>query len=184
MDAVNQLAEYSGWHVIIILVLVLFGVEAVLKAGSYLWGKLTSRIRKEDSVMDAVDEHDTINKKLDDLADQVNTISDAVHSIERQNKIFQRQIDELNLKNGETAKVVARIEENEKRIQNHLQNNTKAFIIQQYQEFVEKRKCIDGQSLEHLEACFECYKENGGNGHLDDNMRQIRELPRISSIGK
>lgn len=183
MDAVNQLAEYSGWHVIIVLMLVLFAVEGILKAMSYFWGKVKAYIHREDTVMEAVDEHDSINKKLDDLTVKVNDISNAVDLIKEQNKKFQEQIGELQSKNDLMDKKFIAVEENEKSFQEHLQNNTRAFIIGQYHQF-RQDGYIDDMSLYNLEECFKCYKKNGGNGFLDEAMSQIRKLPRTDTIGK
>lgn len=180
MDVINQLAEYSGWNVILVLVIVLFSVEAVLKAGSYFWEKAKARFKKEEVVFDAVDEHDDINKKLDTLAEKVSSISDDVALIKKQNDAFQGQIDELNSKSDLLSEQIVKIEGQEKRIQKHLLDDTKGFIVGQYHRFYYQMKCIDDISMQNLEDCYRHYKENGGNGFLDDVMHKLRELPRTN----
>lgn len=54
----------------------------------------------------------------------------------------------------------------------------KSYITEKYHFFVYKQGWIDDYSLDCLERRFEHYKEEGGNSFIEQEMNDLRSLPR------
>ena len=54
----------------------------------------------------------------------------------------------------------------------------KSYITEKHHFFVYKQGWIDDYSLDCLERRFEHYKEEGGNSFIEQEMNDLRSLPR------
>ena len=54
----------------------------------------------------------------------------------------------------------------------------KSYITEKHHFFVYKQEWIDDYSLDCLQKRFEHYREEGGNSFIEQEMNELRNLPR------
>lgn len=90
------------------------------------------------------------------------------------------KIDKLSEKIDLTMTQSKQTEEALKMVQERLQENTRAAIIDAHHKYVYSFKAIDEMALQSLERRYLYYKAGGGNSFIDTLMEEIRTLPRLS----
>ena len=61
-------------------------------------------------------------------------------------------------------------------------DDIKAWITEKHHFFCYQRGCIDDFSLDCIEKRYAHYQEENGNSFVGDMMKEIRALPRVSSV--
>ena len=61
-----------------------------------------------------------------------------------------------------------------------VQDSTRAYLIDRHHHFCYQIKGIDDMSLQDLERRFMYYKAAGGDTFIDDLMKEVRALPRLT----
>lgn len=181
MDAFNQLlAQYSFGDVFFILVLLVICTKVLGDAIQWIYERIKGHFRKDVEKEEVIEKQYDLDKKIDLLSDKVGRLYEIVSSVEQQNKVLQGQISDLDKKNDAVQKKFVKVEEQEKNVQEQIQNYTRAFIIDKYHHYCYQTKMIDDISLQSLEVCYLYYKSGGGNSFIDGLMERIRKLPRVN----
>lgn len=93
---------------------------------------------------------------------------------------LDQKIDKLSEKIDLATNQNKRTEEALKTVQERLQENTRAVIIDAHHKYVYEHKMIDDITLQSLERRYLYYKAGGGNSFIDTLMEEIRTLPRLN----
>lgn len=123
---------------------------------------------------------------------------------ERISKIFKKQQAETERQESFTEHIQksekqirelyelhTKTEENLDRILNSIQllinsdkDDIKAWITEKHHYYCYERRHIDDYSLDCIEKRYTHYRNEGGNSFVEDLMRDIRRLPKTSSLNK
>ena len=94
----------------------------------------------------------------------------------------KEEIEELSSKQQECE---AKLNDIYKLVQiliNSDKDDIKAWITEKHHFFCYQRGCIDDFSLDCIEKRYAHYQEENGNSFVGDMMKEIRALPRVSSV--
>ena len=123
---------------------------------------------------------------------------------ERISKIFKKQQAETERQESFTEHIQksekqikelydlhTKTEENLDRILNSIQllinsdkDDIKAWITEKHHYYCYEKKHIDDYSLDCIEKRYTHYRNEGGNSFVEDLMKDIRRLPKTSSLKK
>lgn len=142
----------------IVFFLVLFAIAAKEVINFIDWAK--ERLRKSFSL-----EHEK-EKSVNDLSNQILTLSNdlqEIHDTIKENQEHQNKMQEtINL-----------LVESDK-------DDIKSWLTQQHHYWVYEKGFIDDYSLNCIEKRYGHYKDEGGNSFIEDLMKDLRELPKVS----
>lgn len=109
---------------------------------------------------------------------------------ERQ-ECFTEHIQKSEKQIRELYELHTKTEENLDRILNSIQllinsdkDDIKAWITEKHHYYCYERRHIDDYSLDCIEKRYTHYRNEGGNSFVEDLMRDIRRLPKTSSLNK
>lgn len=104
---------------------------------------------------------------------------------------FTEHIQKSEKQIRELYELHTKTEENLDRILNSIQllinsdkDDIKAWITEKHHYYCYERRHIDDYSLDCIEKRYTHYKNEGGNSFVEDLMRDIRRLPKTSSLNK
>lgn len=97
-------------------------------------------------------------------------------------KQAKEEIEELSCKQQECEVKLNEIYKLVQILINSDKDDIKAWITEKHHFFCYQRGCIDDFSLDCIEKRYAHYKEENGNSFIDDMMKEIRALPRVSSV--
>lgn len=104
---------------------------------------------------------------------------------------FTEHIQKSEKQIRELYELHTKTEENLDRILNSIQllinsdkDDIKAWITEKHHYYCYERRHIDDYSLDCIEKRYTHYRNEGGNSFVEDLMRDIRRLPKTSSLNK
>jgi HAMP domain-containing protein len=105
------------------------------------------------------------------LIEEINDFKDEVKSLQKGLEEVSQQLEELKEESRESDAVIRRA----------TMNSAKDRINQAHRYFTTLGK-IDDTSLQSILAVWESYKECGGNSFIDREIKEITELPLVSTL--
>lgn len=103
--------------------------------------------------------------------DKEETIMELIHS-------HNKEIIELNESMQDIKTSIKELTENLLLLTDSDKDSIKAYITNEFHEYVEHKGWIDDFTMDCIERRFSHYKEEGGNSFIADMVEQLRELPR------
>jgi len=104
---------------------------------------------------------------------------------------FTEHIQKSEKQIRELYELHTKTEENLDRILNSIQllinsdkDDIKAWITEKHHYYCYEKRHIDDYSLDCIEKRYTHYRNEGGNSFVEDLMRDIRRLPKTSSLNK
>ena len=91
---------------------------------------------------------------------------------------FQEQLEKQSAHDEEVDKSLTKIMEKIEQLTGSDKDAIKSYITEKHHFFVFKQGWIDDYSLDCLERRFEHYKQEGGNSFIEQEMNDLRALPR------
>jgi hypothetical protein len=153
----DLLSSYSLKEILIFIVILCIAIKSVVSFYDWAKGRLGIVFDKESDTKQIVAEIKELinenNKKIDELYQLYQKV--------------QNNIQKL------TESVDGLIDSDK--------DGIKAWITREHHYFCYEKRYIDDSSLDALEKRFKHYKDEGGNGFVDDLMADIRALPKVSS---
>ena len=124
-------------------------------------------------VDDKYDNEITEKKQIENIANDIKSLTEEVRKQEQEYEKLQKNIKDLSIYWGDK-------EEEHQRILKMLiksdMDAIKSFIVKEHHHFIEE-KWIDDFSLDTIEKRYTHYKEEGGNSYITDLMKDLRDLP-------
>ena len=156
--------KYSLTEIILFIFVFFTSLKGFFTLWDYFYDKIKKHFKEEtEEEQDKID----IAKHLADISAQIENIN-AQHTLDRQELI--KKIDETNA----TISVLLASDK----------DDIKSWITEKHHYFCYESKCIDYQSLDCIEKRYAHYKNERGNSFVEDLMRDIRRLPKTSSLNK
>lgn len=152
----SLLSQYSVETIILILVAIAVGFKFV----SELWNWFYDKFRKH------FNHKNEQEQQYDELIQGIQDIKTEFSEIKTEIKKINDRIDKMEEELDLTTE--------------RLQENTRSYIIDRHHYFCYILGEIDDYNLQALERRYLYYKSRGGNSFVDDLMRDIRKLPRVS----
>ena len=152
------LEQYTITDIFIFLFLFATGLKAILM----LWDWFVDRLRK------FFNKEVKVQQDKDELKEQVQ------QSISRIDAVAQKQ-DELVTQLKGLQETVTLLVHSDK-------DDIKSWITKEHHFFCYEQKYIDDYSLDCIEKRFTHYKAEGGNSFVEDLMRDLRALPKVSVL--
>lgn len=152
------LEQYTITDILIFLFLFATGLKAILM----LWDWFVDRLRK------FFNKEVKVQQDKDELKEQVQ------QSISRIDAVAQKQ-DELVTQLKSLQETVTLLVHSDK-------DDIKSWITKEHHFFCYEQKYIDDYSLDCIEKRFTHYKAEGGNSFVEDLMRDLRALPKVSVL--
>ena len=152
------LNNYSLTEIIIFLVLFSLALKGVVSFWD--WGvdrlrKIFNKESKKEKEKELLDNH------IKQSSEQVKQI------LSQQEQIMSEILDMKNVINL---------------LINSDKDDIKSWITQQHHYFCYELKYIDDYSLDCIEKRYSHYRDEGGNSFIEDLMKEIRNLPKVSVI--
>ena len=108
-----------------------------------------------------------------------------------QQESFTEHIQRSEKQIKELYELHSKTEENLEKILNSIQllinsdkDDIKAWITEKHHYYCYEKRHIDDYSLDCIEKRYTHYRNEGGNSFVEDLMRDIRRLPKTSSLNK
>ena len=94
------------------------------------------------------------------------------------------QIQEIVRKQDELIGQINTIQKTVDLLVHSDKDDIKSWITKEHHYFCYEQKFIDDYSLDCIEKRFTHYKEEGGNSFIEELMKELRALPKISMLEK
>lgn len=178
MEPFNQLfGQYNFGDIVIIIILVLMCAKSLGEALSWAYNAIKGKFRKDSEAEQIIDEHETIEQKInalsdsmDSLCETVQSIQDEVHALSKKQDCFQKKILDMESKQVD--------------LQEQFLYDARAFIIDKYHYHCYVAHQIDEITMDSLENRYATYKSHGGNSFIDGLMDRLRALPLVKTSGE
>ena len=175
MEPFNQLfGQYNFGDIVIIIILVLMCAKSLGEALSWAYNTIKGKFRKDSEAEQIIDEHETMEQKLnalsssmDSLCETVQSIQDEVHALSKKQDNFQKKIFDMESKQVD--------------LQEQFLYDARAFIIDKYHYHCYVAHQIDEITMDSLENRYATYKSHGGNSFIDSLMDRLRALPLVKT---
>lgn len=152
------LEQYSIAEILTFLFLFATAIKAVIT----LWDWFVDRLRK------FFNKEVKTQQNRDEIKDKVQ------ESLDR--------IDAVVLKQEELTTQIKTLQDTVTLLVHSDKDDIKSWITKEHHYFCYEQKYIDDYSLDCLEKRFSHYKEEGGNSFVEDLMRDLRTLPKVSVL--
>ena len=96
----------------------------------------------------------------------------------------EKQIKELYELHSKTEENLDKILNSIQLLINSDKDDVKAWITEKHHYYCYEKRHIDDYSLDCIEKRYTHYRNEGGNSFVEDLMRDIRRLPKTSSLNK
>lgn len=152
------LEQYSIAEIITFLFLFATAIKAVIT----LWDWFVDRLRK------FFNKETTTQQNRDEIKNKVQ------ESLDR--------IDAVVLKQEELTTQIKTLQDTVTLLVHSDKDDIKSWITKEHHYFCYEQKYIDDYSLDCLEKRFSHYQEEGGNSFVEDLMKDLRALPKVSVL--
>lgn len=156
----NLLTQYSLTDILVFLFILITALKTTLVSVEWLWERISKIFKKQQK--DAEHQED-FTKHVQESEKQIKELYE-LHSKTEAN--LNKIIDFIQL------------------LINSDKDDIKAWITEKHHYYCYEKKHIDDYSLDCIEKRYTHYKNEGGNSFVEDLMRDIRRLPKTSSLNK
>jgi hypothetical protein len=161
MDAITALLEqYSIESTFLLIILVLIAVKFL--------GELFDYFR--DRVGQRYEEATRAKKDKEEVLEKIEELQKGIIEV-------KEHLVDLDLK-------IAEINQEMSIHKKHLIENTRVNFLNAHAKYVYEQKQIDDATLQNLQHLYVSYKEDGGNGFVDQLMKEIESLDRVNPYDK
>ena len=178
MEPFNQLfGQYNFGDIVIIIILVLMCAKSLGEALSWAYNTIKGKFRKDSKAERIIDEHETMEQKLNALSSSMDSLCEIVQSI-------QDEVHVLSKKQDNFQKKIFDMESKQVDLQEQFLYGARAFIIDKYHYHCYVAHQIDEITMDSLENRYATYKSHGGNSFIDGLMDRLRALPLVKTNGE
>lgn len=154
------LTQYSITEILIFLFVLIASIKTTLNSMEYLWERISKIFKKQQK---DIEQQEDFTKHVQESEKQIKELYD-LHTKTEEN--LNRIIDSMQL------------------LINSDKDDIKAWITEKHHYYCYEKKHIDDYSLDCIEKRYTHYRNEGGNSFVEDLMKDIRRLPKTSSLRK
>lgn len=156
----DLLTQYSLTDILVFLFVLITAIKTTMVSVEWLWERLSKFFKKQQK--DIKNEED-FTKHVQESEKKIKELYE-LHEKTEQN--LNRIIDSIQL------------------LINSDKDDIKAWITEKHHYYCYEKRHIDDYSLDCIEKRYTHYRNEGGNSFVEDLMRDIRRLPKTSSLNK
>lgn len=156
----NLLTQYSLTEILVFLFVLITALKTTLTSVEWLWERISRIFKKQQQ---DVEHQEDFTKYVQENEKQIKELYE-LHSKTEAN--LNKIIDSIQL------------------LINSDKDDIKAWITEKHHYYCYEKRHIDDYSLDCIEKRYAHYKDEGGNSFIEDLMRDIRRLPKTSSLNK
>lgn len=156
----DLLTQYSLTDILVFLFVLITAIKTTMVSVEWLWERLSKIFKKQQK--DIKNEED-FTKHVQESEKKIKELYE-LHEKTEQN--LNRIIDSIQL------------------LINSDKDDIKAWITEKHHYYCYEKRHIDDYSLDCIEKRYTHYRNEGGNSFVEDLMRDIRRLPKTSSLNK
>lgn len=156
----NLLTQYSLTEILVFLFVLITALKTTLTSVEWLWERISRIFKKQQQ---DVEHQEDFTKYVQESEKQIKELYE-LHSKTEAN--LNKIIDSIQL------------------LINSDKDDIKAWITEKHHYYCYEKRHIDDYSLDCIEKRYAHYKDEGGNSFIEDLMRDIRRLPKTSSLNK
>ena len=156
----NLLTQYSLTEILVFLFVLITALKTTLTSVEWLWERISRIFKKQQQ---DIEHQEDFTKYVQDSEKQIKELYE-LHSKTEAN--LNKIIDSIQL------------------LINSDKDDIKAWITEKHHYYCYEKRHIDDYSLDCIEKRYAHYKDEGGNSFVEDLMRDIRRLPKTSSLNK
>lgn len=154
------LTQYSITEILVFLFVLIASIKTTLNSMEYLWERISKIFKKQQK---DIEQQEDFTKHVQESEKQIKELYD-LHTKTEEN--LNRIIDSMQL------------------LINSDKDDIKAWITEKHHYYCYEKKHIDDYSLDCIEKRYTHYRNEGGNSFVEDLMKDIRRLPKTSSLRK
>lgn len=154
------LTQYSITEILVFLFVLIAAIKTTLNSIEYLWERISKIFKKQQK---DIEQQEDFTKHVQESEKQIKELYD-LHTKTEEN--LNRIIDSIQL------------------LINSDKDDIKAWITEKHHYHCYEKKHIDDYSLDCIEKRYTHYRNEGGNSFVEDLMKDIRRLPKTSSLRK
>lgn len=154
------LTQYSITEILVFLFVLIASIKTTLNSMEYLWERISKIFKKQQK---DIEQQEDFTKHVQESEKQIKELYD-LHTKTEEN--LNRIIDSIQL------------------LINSDKDDIKAWITEKHHYYCYEKKHIDDYSLDCIEKRYTHYRNEGGNSFVEDLMKDIRRLPKTSSLRK
>lgn len=154
------LTQYSITEILVFLFVLIASIKTTLNSMEYLWERISKIFKKQQK---DIEQQEDFTKHIQESKKQIKELYD-LHTKTEEN--LNRIIDSMQL------------------LINSDKDDIKAWITEKHHYYCYEKKHIDDYSLDCIEKRYTHYRNEGGNSFVEDLMKDIRRLPKTSSLRK
>ena len=156
----DLLTQYSLTEILVFLFILITALKTTLTSVEWLWERISKIFKKQQK---EVEQQEDFTKYVQENEKQIKELYE-LHSKTEAN--LNKIIDSIQL------------------LINSDKDDIKAWITEKHHYYCYEKRHIDDYSLDCIEKRYTHYKNEGGNSFVEDLMRDIRKLPKTSSLNK
>ena len=156
----NLLTQYSLTEILVFLFVLITALKTTLTSVEWLWERISRIFKKQQQ---DVEHQEDFTKYVQESEKQIKELYE-LHSKTEAN--LNKIIDSIQL------------------LINSDKDDIKAWITEKHHYYCYEKRHIDDYSLDCIEKRYAHYKNEGGNSFVEDLMKDIRRLPKTSSVNK
>lgn len=156
----NLLTQYSLTEILVFLFVLITALKTTLTSVEWLWERISRIFKKQQQ---DVEHQEDFTKYVQESEKQIKELYE-LHSKTEAN--LNKIIDSIQL------------------LINSDKDDIKAWITEKHHYYCYEKRHIDDYSLDCIEKRYAHYKNEGGNSFVEDLMKDIRRLPKTSSLNK
>lgn len=156
----DLLTQYSLTDILVFLFILITALKTTLVSVEWLWERISRIFKKQQK---DVEQQEDFTKHVQESEKQIKELYE-LHSKTEAN--LNKIIDSIQL------------------LINSDKDDIKAWITEKHHYYCYEKRHIDDYSLDCIEKRYTHYKNEGGNSFVEDLMRDIRRLPKTSSLNK
>lgn len=156
----NLLTQYSLTEILVFLFVLITALKTTLTSIEWLWERISRIFKKQQQ---DVEHQEDFTKYVQENEKQIKELYE-LHSKTEAN--LNKIIDSIQL------------------LINSDKDDIKAWITEKHHYYCYEKRYIDDYSLDCIEKRYAHYKNEGGNSFVEDLMKDIRRLPKTSSLNK
>ena len=156
----DLLTQYSLTDILVFLFVLITAIKTTMVSVEWLWERLSKIFKKQQK--DIKNEED-FTKHVQESEKKIKELYE-LHEKTEQN--LNKIIDSIQL------------------LINSDKDDIKAWITEKHHYYCYEKRHIDDYSLDCIEKRYTHYRNEGGNSFVEDLMRDIRRLPKTSSLNK
>lgn len=156
----DLLTQYSLTDILVFLFVLITAIKTTMVSVEWLWERLSKIFKRQQ-------------KNIKNEEDFTKHVQES-----------EKKIKELYELHEKTEQNLNRIIDSIQLLINSDKDDIKAWITEKHHYYCYEKRHIDDYSLDCIEKRYTHYRNEGGNSFVEDLMRDIRRLPKTSSLNK